>query len=1185
MRLSVTCPRCQSKYQLDAAMRGKRMRCPNSICREVFEARDDAEPPPVQAQEAPRVQAPADFPGDEEPAVPGPPPVQAKAIARPPEEAVADFPGDDEPAVPAPPPPPVEARKPEPVVKPVQAKKAESLKRKPVPRPIEPEPLADFADDFPGDGEAFETISEPAPAVEAWQPQANAMPPSPPAAEIGKPVAAIDKPPRRKRLALWASVGLLAALVGIGVGSWWRIGRSIASNEDERFQAAQKLYDRREFAEASAALQKLYRDFPDSASNKKYRFLAELSDVREAVYGPHESSDELGKALQRVLQLAGVYKGDPLLDKERQADLWLTLDDLARQLTRSAEVDKSPAQLALARRAWTETKRFAAPANLAGSERERKLEADWARIDRELASHQEREHVIATIKNQMENATAAGVQEAWTLAEKTNRQDDPAIRALLSELFKAHREQVRFLAEEPSAEKPPRAEDGLASLSVTPSVKRERPVAAKKPLILALARGVLYALEPANGELRWARRVGVDTHVLPVRVPADAITPEILLVMSSDQRSLSAVVADSGETFWQTPLSEACLATPLLIDGRALIPTVGGRIDEIELAEGRRLGAYQVGQPLTLGGVRPPGSPLAYFAADDFCIYEIDLKKRICTNILYTRHAPGSLRGPPILGHGGKRDLMLLCQQSAAGQAQIKPYALPIEQLEQKPLGPGIKVAGLSAPPWHDADRLAVMSEAGALSLWGYRQKGTRDPLLFPFLGRDFPVETSQRAGRCQVVHADAENVWTLVQGRLQRVEAGFDPLKGPDLMPRWPEPIALGNVVHAVQTLREPDGRTILFATSQVEDRPICLCTAIDADAGNILWQRQLGALPRRPPQLLGERILFADALGLLAFDPPGDSSATGWRPAGVRLIQDAPGETAAALLTAEDAYVWLSWPAGGTKLHVQIGKKSSGEKIRTLNIALPAAPSGEPALAEGALVMPLQNGVLVRIDLKDGALANGPDWRAAGAEEQAEGRVVALSASEFAVTDGSRGVARFACPDGRSWEKRAALELSHRIVSAPVLIADAGKSRLIVADASPALSLLDADRLTVLKRWAMPGKITAGPFIRAGKIGCIAGKSRLVWLDPNQDAPLWEYSVPDIVGEPALIDGVLVIADAGGQFRALDPSSGRPAGTVLTLKASVAASASPLPFGNGQAFVPLTDGTAIILPLQKLR
>src|SRR5690349_11706425 len=86
MPLSVTCPRCESKYQLDPAMRGKRMRCPNTICRAVFEVRDDNDPPVVVE----------------------PPPVEETPPAKPLEAA------------------PVEAKMPEPV------------KRKPIPKPIEP---------------------------------------------------------------------------------------------------------------------------------------------------------------------------------------------------------------------------------------------------------------------------------------------------------------------------------------------------------------------------------------------------------------------------------------------------------------------------------------------------------------------------------------------------------------------------------------------------------------------------------------------------------------------------------------------------------------------------------------------------------------------------------------------------------------------------------------------------------------------------------------------------------------------------------------------------------------------------------------------------------------------------------------------------------------------------------------
>ena len=82
MQRSVTCPRCESKYQLAEEMRGKRMRCPNAICRAIFEVRDDADP-----------------------------------VAPTPAEPVTEAP-------------------------PVEAKTQEPVKRKPIPKPIEPQPAA-----------------------------------------------------------------------------------------------------------------------------------------------------------------------------------------------------------------------------------------------------------------------------------------------------------------------------------------------------------------------------------------------------------------------------------------------------------------------------------------------------------------------------------------------------------------------------------------------------------------------------------------------------------------------------------------------------------------------------------------------------------------------------------------------------------------------------------------------------------------------------------------------------------------------------------------------------------------------------------------------------------------------------------------------------------------------------------
>ena len=997
----------------------------------------------------------------------------------------------------------------------------------------------------------------------------------------------ISRAPRKGRRALgvrWPGMMLVLSLVA--GGSYWRIHSGIQSNEDERFLSAEKLYGDHEFAEASSALQALHRDFPDSPHNKKYRFLAELSDVRQAVYGSREKPEEAVQALERTLQLAGVYQGDALL-KEHEADLWETLQHLAVQFTRQAEDEKAPALLSLARRAWVEAKKYPPPASADASERQRKLTEEWTRIETLLAAHVERLRLIATLKKNLERSTAAGIQESRVLVEKSKHQGDAEIRGLLEAMVKAHRAQVVFTPANPEEKRTLLEEDALPSLSVTPSLKAERTAATSPGLVLALARGVLYALEPAKGEVRWVKRVGIDSRAAPLRVPADLLTPELALVVSSDQHSVSALVLETGQPLWQTPLSDACVGTPVLFERRLLVPTLSGRIDEIEIAEGRRLGSYDVGQPLTLGGVHQPGTPLVYFPADEYCLYVIDITKRSCTNILYARHPGGSLRGLPVIVPREKRSLLLWSQATGLHQAEIKPYALPIEQSEQKPAGSIMHLPGLSDAPWHDAQRLAMVGETGMLSLWDFRQKGTRDPLLFPLLKQDFAIEASTQPGRCVVVYADAENLWTLTRGRLQRVETTFQQATGPGVLARWTQPITLGTLLHPVQARTDPNGHTILYLTTQADDAPVCLCSAVDADEGKVVWQRQLGVLPQEAPRLVGDQLLLRDANGLLRFSPE-LPSAKAWQPAGEWVARQVSTNAAHRLLINESLIVQLTWRPGDTKLHVQFASRGDGLKLTSFDIALPATLQGTPALGAGFLLLPLANGIVVRLDLAERTLSNGPDWRAVGAEQQAQGHVAVLSAAEFVVTDGSRSLARYGWLDARTAEKRGEpMSLPHRIIGSPVVVPGDKDAtpKLCVVDASDTVTLLDGEGLSVLKRWTLPGRISAGPFVRAGKIGCVVARNRLVWLDPAQDEPAWEYTFADIVGEPHLIDGVLVVADVAGQVLALDPGNGRPKGPGLTFKANVAATASPLPFGPGHAFVPLTDGTALLLPLAKLR
>ena len=228
MHLSVTCPRCQSKYQLD---RGHARQAdalserdlPGGL-RGAGRQRSGAAVEALVKPGPPAADVPDDFPGDEEPAL-APQPVEPTPVRRPE----------------APPPKTVEAKKPEPV------------KRKPVPKPIEPEPL-DFPDDFPGDDEALAPASAPAIATEAWQPQSLEAPPARDAGNSPAPVSSdsiragvppmhpapdairAGRPPARAAPAgrCWTILAMVLVLAGVAAGGWWRIQ---SEHRDQRGRA------------------------------------------------------------------------------------------------------------------------------------------------------------------------------------------------------------------------------------------------------------------------------------------------------------------------------------------------------------------------------------------------------------------------------------------------------------------------------------------------------------------------------------------------------------------------------------------------------------------------------------------------------------------------------------------------------------------------------------------------------------------------------------------------------------------------------------------------------------------------------------------------------------------------------------------------------------------------------------
>jgi outer membrane protein assembly factor BamB len=1142
MHIKTVCPRCESSYQVDPGLKGKRMRCPNPLCRAVFEVRDADQAPPAPP---PAPTPPPSLPvrsgtvGDVVPVLTG--------------EAVAPIPRA-QPAAP------------------------------PAPKP--PDPMDDFfAGASPVSGAAPEA------AIAAWEegpPVRQGITDATPAPEANglaymAPFAAADvaehAPSRRHR---WTLALLVLLMLGAVGGIVWLMNAEPPTDEAERLARAEKEYKDRNFDEAANLFKSLVHDFPQSEERTRYQFLAELSEIRNAVYRTQTDVEETREHDRRINKFLEIYGNDPLLEKYYE-DVGDSKFRLAEELAGFAARTKN-------RQLLEEAKKVSAGAAKLkkqglGVDQKKVLDALFAEAEEKVKKAETRAEMLAKLKEFTEAPSLDAVEQAPALVQQAGLADDSEVKTLLDALPAEHRKSIKFIPGIADAlgdvetDRPP-------SLAVLLSRGKRAPAEdSGGRSVLALVRGVLYALDPLTGTPRWQRRVGVDTALLPTWLPASPVAPETVLVCSPEAGGLLALDGRDGSVRWCQVLPEPCTGKPLIVGGMALVAGRGGTVYQIEVVGGRRLGGWRLGVPLTHGGVLQPETNLVYFAADRGCLFVLDAEKRTCEHILYTGHPSGSLRCLPIILPLARGDVfdpakagppqarLLVCWEDGSRATQLNSWLLPLTDPRAKPADLGSKLPGrVWFPPLQTPEAFGLVTDAGAFAVFGVRQRDNQDADLFPM-----HRETLTGKGtRPQVVHADSQNFWVVIEGRLHRFRVSLTAQQGWKLVPAAAPGAALGSNLHTVQVQPDDQGATVGYFVTETLDGRACRLTAVDMDRGELRWQRQLGLVCHGQPLVLdGKALAWDRAGGLFLFDADKTMHLPGgWQAAGK------------VLLDADDKTTWLlPHPdlKSATVLVLQ-GKQvarwhyADGRVAAQGNLALPSAAAGNPVLVGDAVVLPLADGRLAL--LRGDKVEVDAIWRSGQADKSASCHVAAIGPNKVACSDGGNGMKLWRLDDKGLAELKAAA-VKGRILAPPAVLGEAGEFGLVVADGNRVVTLFRGDDLRKAQEWVMREAITAGPFVRGDGIGVVVGKRRLVWLDRLKDQPLWATSFrADIVGQPQLIDGLLIVADETGDLQALDPAMGRAVGLGYTLRADVAPAAAPVALGD-RLFVPLTDGT-VLLPSQ---
>ncbi|MBN2578157.1 MAG: protein kinase [Pirellulales bacterium] len=1198
--VDVICPGCGTSYHLAADTLGKRIRCPNKLCQKIFSI-DVSEAPSAEA-----VEAEAEGPGRPEMVetrLPDAEPIEAEFVDSPDAGALDREPGL--PVLPA----IVEG---EPIVEPdVVVLPADAI--------IPEGPTV--ASETLQSGAAEETIS--APSVD--QP-------------LPSPAPKKERTRRQRRMLTvkLLAVGLISFSIVGGAIFWFLLPSDPTGDPGWRWNEIKARYDERKWSACLRNLDRFERDFPDHPKVVQAAFFRDMCRLGDDIYS------FTGNAERGLARLEKIFKDrrDNPAYQEYCIDLYMALAYLIEERFLRAEGEPpSPQRVALARKALgllkTVNEAIKEPwvAEKTAKLSSRLEEADHA--VRLFAARQQAMKLLALAQSTDPAVNADGIYD--DLERLTAR--NPALREerdlvpLLSKAYRAEAARIRFSREEPlrqQEESTFKPEDNHRQGDTVAVVWGKSPAAetAAEPerIVLALARGILYAFD-ARGSLRWARRLGVDANRLPERISPSKEFRAVLIAVDADDNSLLALDPASGSVLWRYAAGGNFVA-PLTVVPRqmtpnspvrpcGLLPTSEGEIHVVELALGKRLGRFHVGQPMTVGGAYDPVSRLAFFPADSKRIYAIDPaaidspddpRHPPCPSILFTNHASGSLRSKPsVVGQ-----YLIISEATELEHTKLRAFEIrgsyfaePVADAGRnrcfpRPVTKDLKEQSLRGWAWfapHSTpDRITLVTDEGDLGLFGLNLDNA-DEAIYPM------IQTAGNPGNeplvrpgpfCSLVIAAEEHLlWVMAGGRLQKFS--LDVFRQ-EIKPAWSEremQAGLAGIpIHEAQ--RDRQGKTFYLATMSPGGR-IYHFTAVSSETGEPCWRRQLGLSVLGDPILFQDSVVLLDRTGRAITLQPGVKFTASSLPRVLQLAGDeglpqgAEGSRLMRVGEPPDPIHLLAPLDHGTKLAVRrIDLPPRGDNPWTI-VPLPEPLQGRPGLCRDCLVVPCADGQLYRCPLDAGAPAVAGGMSFTWARFKPPGVDTAeaypLGEESILLVDGRRRVRRLdRCMDeGITCWKVVGEEfhLPAPMCGRPLL----WNGEFFLCDSAGTLFRLDARNPGRQRgQWPLEGKVTGGPVVRKGGLLLVVENRKLVRIELDSPRPRWisPSFAGRVVGLPLLAENALLVADNSRCITGISLSDGGPLWKV-PLGVSSGPSAAPVPYGPGKMLVSLMDGTLLLLPVPR--
>ncbi len=1007
------------------------------------------------------------------------------------------------------------------------------------------------------DAAGLQAWDEPSLADGALEPAAGSL------QKAGRPAKRLGSGSPWDSTLMYAGGGGLALMLIVGFVLWYTLTRGSAT---ELLQAADTDYRSGSYSQAIPKYEKFLASYPDDPNVSLARVRIGTARLRQVLEGSKDKQPVL-KAAQEILpQLENETAFD-----EARAELASILPEIAEGFSQPARLEQDMAKAqTLVDLAGEAIKLVNNPAYIPTSLRKsvesriEKIQEDIELARRNINQNKRLEEAVAEIG---QAAGGGDTQRAYEvrrqlLAEYPGLEQNARLVQAVGEITQRERGLVKVENEAVNAA----TEDHQLASEFRVALASRRGTGkpgSEAQMVCFQARGAVYGLQAATGQLKWRRAVGADTLANPQ--PLSRQPGADVLAIDGRRQELLRLKGASGQLVWRTPIGEA-FAEPVLQGSKILVATQGGRLLEIDAETGNATRRVRIPQKLHVGpGVSDKGH--LYQVGEHSNLYLLDEATLECKEVYYLGHKPGTVAAPPVMALGH----LFIAENSGEAYSDLHVLATDANGLSPQPALKPIRLAGrVLVPLIQTAARVIVVTDLGAIRVLEVNTANAKQPVADVVE----PVVASYKSPVTGYPVFDGGRLW-VGNDRFTK----YDVQTSRNRLSR----VWIKDERDAFVAPPQVIGDT-LYHLRRRKDSPAFTAAAIQGDDGKILWEVDLAV----PASLLAvdmeRKLVHSISAQAELFEITPETFQAGV----VDQAACAAGGTARGKpfteVQAMDAGRWILGSPQDRGRVVIYDPQAAAPSGRLRELPLKAAGTtpvtAAPVYGLGGLIVPLDNGQVLLLDAATGDnkfLPFQPPVEAGSKVVWREAAAVGAERSEFVIADDRRKLFRVGVKDQPQphLEALSQAQLEVDLVSSLAAAGDAVYGVTRGPNSDTILSFAAAD-LAAGKQWPAEGRVTWGPEPWEDLVLLATDQQTLMAFETGQKrrwtSPL---AYGPLVGRPLRVDGNLVLASLSGTVWMISGLDGK---ELAKADAGEPLGAGPVAFGT-RLLLCAADGTLLVV------